>query len=87
MEKFMPLFRALPLIMVFTFVIFLVVQLIEIWMTKQSYANAYIDGSDGFPASRVILMSAYLRVVVDFLWNIGFAALVYAGVTYLETAE
>jgi uncharacterized membrane protein YidH (DUF202 family) len=73
-------YSALPVILIVIGMLQLVLGLGEIYQNQVS-----IGMGEPIPAQRWFLMSAYIRVVADAFWTIGFAAVVAAAAAYLET--
>jgi len=87
MRQLMLIFQTLPMILVFASILALVVQLAEFWQTRQGLAYATTGISGESSAERLIFMSAFLRLILDFLWNLGFAAVILAATNYLEKTK
>ena len=84
MRQIWPLIQALPLVIAFVALLGLGLQLAEVWLTQQNIIGTGFGYDGPSTAERVILMSAFMNVVINFVSNLGWAAVVFAAVRYIE---
>lgn len=84
MQKIWPIMRAMPLVIAFVALLALGVQLVELWLTREHMLGTGFGYTEPGATERIMLMSAFLRVAIDFVWNLGWAAIVYAAILYAE---
>lgn len=72
-------YSALPIVLIMIGVLQLVLGLGEVYQNQIT-----IGMGETLPAQRWFVMSAYMRVVADGFWTLGFAAVVAAAALYLE---
>lgn len=84
MRSVWPFLQVLPLVIALVALLALLAQIAELWLTRQNLLGAGYGFDGPSSAERVILVSAFLRVFVDFVWNLGWAAVVYAAVLWVD---
>ena len=84
MRQSWPLLRALSGVIVFVAILGFVLQVAELWLTRQgvivaAYGYVDVDMAEGF-----VLMSAFIGLAINLVWNLGWAAVDHAAVLYVD---